>query len=142
MPSFSSDRNKLIPLRRFAKSGLYTPAYLSLLVQRKKLKAKKIGRNYYTTQEWFEEYLERHARDKVRIAYDKLFETSLTKENKGFVWVKNNLTKVIKATVILVAVFIIVFLANRWLAPSHFDEQGQVAGEYEEGVASTSRNIE
>lgn len=52
----------LIPLCRFARSGHYSQAYLSLLVQRKKLKAKRIGRNFYTTQEWFNDYLVKHSR--------------------------------------------------------------------------------
>jgi len=54
---------KLISLRRLAKEVPYKVTYLSLLVQRGKLKAEKIGRNYFTTREWFEEYLEMHARD-------------------------------------------------------------------------------
>jgi len=56
--------NKLLPLRKFAEGGFYSPAYLSNLVQRKKLRAEKIGRNYFTTQEWFNEYLEKHGRKK------------------------------------------------------------------------------
>ncbi|MDD5294549.1 MAG: hypothetical protein PHP21_01315, partial [Patescibacteria group bacterium] len=54
---------KLIPLRRLAKEVPYKVNYLSLLVQRGRLKAEKIGRNYFTTREWFNEYLEMHARD-------------------------------------------------------------------------------
>jgi len=61
---------KLLPLRKFAKSGGYSTAYLSQLVQRKKLKAKKIGRNYFTTEEWFNGYLDRHAQDKKQIRYN------------------------------------------------------------------------
>ncbi|MDD5031578.1 MAG: hypothetical protein PHR36_00855 [Patescibacteria group bacterium] len=53
---------KLIPLRRLAKEVPYKVTYLSLLVQRGKLRAEKIGRNYFTTREWFGEYLEMHAR--------------------------------------------------------------------------------
>jgi len=68
MQSTPADRKKLLPLRRFA-SDIYAPAYLSLLVQRGKLKAQKIGRNYFTTGEWFGEYLERHAREEKREIY-------------------------------------------------------------------------
>ncbi|MDD5071375.1 MAG: hypothetical protein PHQ42_01425 [Patescibacteria group bacterium] len=57
------ESKKLIPLRRLAKEAPYKVNYLSLLVQRGKLKAEKIGRNYFTTREWFEQYLEMHARD-------------------------------------------------------------------------------
>ena len=72
MLSQNNQRKQLIPLRRLADNKLYSTAYLSLLVQRKKLKAKKIGRNFYTTQEWFEDYLEKHARDEKRAVHDKL----------------------------------------------------------------------
>lgn len=58
---------RLIPLRRLTEDGPYKISYLSILVQRKKLKAKKIGRNYYTTIAWFNEYLEKHARDEKRV---------------------------------------------------------------------------
>ena len=64
---------KLVLLRRFAIKGLYSTEYLSQLVQRKKLKAKKLGRNFCTTREWFEEYLSQHALDETRVAYDALF---------------------------------------------------------------------
>ena len=62
----NKENKRLIPLRRFAEVGPYGSAYLSNLVQRKSLKAKKIGRNYFTTQEWFNEYLEMHAREGKR----------------------------------------------------------------------------
>lgn len=57
-----NNNNKLLPLRNFVKQGPYSSFYLSNLVQRKKLKAKKIGRNYFTTQKWFDEYLLQHGR--------------------------------------------------------------------------------
>jgi hypothetical protein len=44
-----NDRQKLLPLRVIAEKSPYSAAYLSILVQRKKLKAEKVGRNYYTT---------------------------------------------------------------------------------------------
>jgi hypothetical protein len=61
--------NRLIPLRKFAKPGVYSAAYLSQLVQRKRLKAQRIGRNFYTTQAWFDEYLALHARDHKQDGY-------------------------------------------------------------------------
>jgi hypothetical protein len=61
------DQNKkLIPLRRLAEISSYSAGYISILVQRKKLKAKRVGRNFFTTKEWFNEYLETHARDAKR----------------------------------------------------------------------------
>lgn len=61
------DENELIPLRRLAEISSYSPAYISLLVQRKKLKAKRIGRNFLTTKKWFADYLEKHAQEEKRI---------------------------------------------------------------------------
>ena len=66
-------KKHLVPLRRFSCDGLYTLAYLSQLVQRGKLKAKKVGKNYHTNREWFENYLEAHALDNTREAYNELF---------------------------------------------------------------------
>ena len=63
MQKDSPDRDQLKLLRKFAVPGVYSPAYLSQLVQRGKLKAKRIGRNFYTCETWFDEYLDRHAQD-------------------------------------------------------------------------------
>jgi len=80
----TNPREKLIPLRRFEADNLYSAKYLSLLVQRKKLKAKKIGRNFYTTEKWFFNYLEKHARDEVRLKYKVIFsEKEKTIENRA-----------------------------------------------------------
>jgi hypothetical protein len=71
MPTQPGGRDKLVPLRKFAVDGVYSSSYLSQLVQRGKLKAKKIGRNYYTCDRWFREYLDLHARDEKQSAYKK-----------------------------------------------------------------------
>lgn len=75
------NQGKLIPLRKFAVTGIYSSAYLSQLVQRKKLKAKRIGRNFFSTTEWFEEYLERHGRDEKLASYRK-YQIKLNKNHK------------------------------------------------------------
>ena len=62
----NEENKKLIPLRRLTEISSYSAAYISILVQRKKLKAKRIGRNFFTTKEWFNEYLESHARNEKR----------------------------------------------------------------------------
>lgn len=73
----------LIPLSRFARGGLYSQAYLSLLVQRKKLRAKRIGRNYYTTKEWFDDYLIKHSRKQgLASKQTKLIVKKFTKAKK------------------------------------------------------------
>jgi hypothetical protein len=51
---------QLVPLSVLADKGPYQLTYLSILVQRKKLKAKKIGKKYYSKLIWLEEYLELH----------------------------------------------------------------------------------
>lgn len=49
--------SNFIPLSEASKRSGYTPEHLNLLSRQKKLKAEKIGRNWYTTEEWFEEFL-------------------------------------------------------------------------------------
>jgi len=75
-------RQKLVPLRHFANHKLYSITYLSVLAQRKKLKVKRFGRIYYTTQEWFEQYLNNHASGKVRQGYEQLFRGKVKKVKK------------------------------------------------------------
>lgn len=58
-----NDYKKLIPLKRIAEASSYSPGYVSILVQRKKLKAKKIGNKYYSTKEWLDQYLNLHGRE-------------------------------------------------------------------------------
>lgn len=74
---FSKKKNSLVPLKNFAAKDLYQTRYLSVLVQRKKLKAKKVGRIYFTTEAWFKEYLVRHAQNNIRQGYEKLFAEKL-----------------------------------------------------------------
>lgn len=72
LESRKKENEKLLPLRRFA-DGRYSVPYLSILVQRKKLKARKIGRNFYTCQMWMEEYFDKHARDNKRNQNSEVF---------------------------------------------------------------------
>ncbi|MFA6918488.1 MAG: helix-turn-helix domain-containing protein, partial [Candidatus Gracilibacteria bacterium] len=48
---------ELIPLAEAAKLTGYTPEYLNLLSRKGKLKAEKIGRNWYTKTEWVNSFL-------------------------------------------------------------------------------------
>lgn len=50
------DNNKYISLQEATKFCNYSQDYLSLRARQKKLKAKKIGRNWMTTKEWVDEY--------------------------------------------------------------------------------------
>ncbi len=123
---------KLIPLRKFAIPGVYSSAYLSQLVQRKKLRAKKIGRNYYSCQDWFDDYLALHAQDRKQAEYNKYLadnktvkEVNLTKSTKVF---KFNLMAVSTAIFILSLLFVnFIYFINK---------NGEVAGVSEESGAA------
>jgi len=141
MPRIVFVKGKLIPLRRFAVESLYSVAYLSQIVQRKKLKAQKVGRNYFTKLEWFEEYLELHARDEMRESYNEYF-YQLEAENEeqtGDKLPQNEETIVnyfkLKYAAIFAAVFVLLISAIALLF-SPFMDSGRVAGE-EENATST-----
>lgn len=54
----------LMPLSEAAEIAGCTPEHLNLMARKKKLEAKKLGRNWYTTKEWVETYLENVEREK------------------------------------------------------------------------------
>lgn len=148
---YNSNRDKLTPLRKFAVTGVYSVAYLSQLVQRGTLKAQKIGRNYYTTTKWFDEYLLRHARDEKQIQYNR--QLALAKVEKANESLKAGEGKSgkkrssVKAKLSLfnliavsTAIFILaIFIANYFVFIS---DKGEVAGESEENIVATSTNRE
>jgi len=88
MQKIVDKRDRLVPLRRFSDTKLYSTAYLSVLVQRKKLKAQKAGRIYYTCQAWFEDYLDTHAREEIRTDYYRNKNLKIDNQNN----LNNNLT--------------------------------------------------
>jgi hypothetical protein len=160
----TENKAKLLPLRRFALDGYYNSAYLSLLVQRNKLKAKRVGRNYFTTVTWFEEYLDCHARTETRVAYTEYFARLMAEKNNGYnngngnvngngftngngnslppvepapVKFSQNL-KILTAVVITAAVFILLFTA---LLINRESDKGQVAGENEASDQITNNNF-
>lgn len=47
----------LMPLSEAAKMAGCTPEHLNLMARRKKIRAKKLGRNWHTTKEWVSAYL-------------------------------------------------------------------------------------
>ena len=138
------ERKKLIPLRKLAIEGPYEARYLSLLVQRKKLKAKKVGRNYYSTKEWLDEYLELHAQDQKKDQYEQEIERK--KQDKKAEQIKEikKLTKIeqkseykiiiFKTVTVSVAVFILFWLANMFIFT--VNSPGQVAGISERATSS------
>ena len=146
-----SNSSKLLPLRKFSIPEVYSVFYLSQLVQRKKLKAKKIGRNYYTCENWFNEYLEKHAQDKKIIKYEKYLENKKLKDSisqldsrpdsQPFTHQKNNFFVIIKNILnlrkiaIITAIFILFLIINLFYL-SKISDNGQVAGEYEENISN------
>lgn len=128
MRTTSRDKNKLIPLRKFANSRVYSTAYLSQLVQRKKLKAEKIGRNFYTTENWFKEYIDRHARDGKQAEYKR----SLKYEARIINLLSYKAIAVIMAIVFILASIFIYFDAK---------DSGQIAGvEERQGTSTKASN--
>lgn len=55
---------KYISLKEASKIAGCTPEHLNLMSRKKKIKAVKLGRNWYTTREWVAKYLENGARQK------------------------------------------------------------------------------
>jgi hypothetical protein len=139
----SENRPKLVPLRRFVNNGPYSSAYLSLLVQRHKLKAEKIGRNYFTTEAWFKEYLEQHAQNGKWECYQ---------EKNGH---NNNIVQAVltpgpcvpatekpakfkyQTAILTAAVFVLLVLAGMAFYFMN-QEKGQVAGIEEKSTASST----
>jgi hypothetical protein len=130
-----NNQDKLYPLRRFVIPGLYEVPYLSLLVQRKKLKAKKIGRNYFTCEKWFTEYVERHADNEKWGKYQEIKKQETLQyggqarrkiqTNSKFKITNNRAVFALAMTVfVLVIVGVQVFVNYR-------NSQGVISGEYE-----------
>jgi hypothetical protein len=145
---------KLIPLRRLADKNGYSAAYLSLLVQRKRLEAKKVGRNYFTTLKWFNCYLRKYAYDDIRLAYQGILpkiENDLSCEEAVITGVRVKKTEVkIKTgglglnrfrhaftTVILTVVFVLAVFSSVYFYFTSQDK-GQVAGVDEASMSSTT----
>ncbi|MFC1678127.1 hypothetical protein ACFLZ9_00165 [Patescibacteria group bacterium] len=168
-PKLHKIDEKLIPLRRLAVNGLYNAPYLSLLVQRNKLKAQKIGRNFYTTSAWFKEYLDLHSRDGKREDYYRFLETldqdlNTSKQTKkvikklasnqqkqiigerqeaSFFVVSRAMTakRLISSIFIGVGIIAVIYIVSSISISRHFENQGQVAGVEEEVGSSTTEVI-
>ena len=133
MQENNSNKDKLVPLRKFSAPGIYSSAYLSQLVQKNKLKAVKIGRNYFTCQRWFSRYLERHAHDKKQSDYNQfLIKQEISKE----LAIKHR--KFYLKTVVITAVFFVALILANIIFINHYKNSGQVAGVEEKGGTATS----
>ena len=135
------DENKLFPLRKFAVEGQYSSAYLSLLVNRGRLKAKRIGRNYFTSKKWFDEYLEKYAREeKLKIGFVKAIDLNPVDFRSGFF-----ITKKFKffyiATIIFVGFLLVNFLANIMIGILFPESGGVVVSGNDEVISAISTEI-
>lgn len=131
------NEKKLMPLRKFAVDNIYSPAYLSQLVQRGKLKARKIGRNYYTCAHWFGEYLDQHAQDVKFEKYQEYLEEKTRKSEPELKPVKiNNIWKQIAVSA---AVFLLFIIIGMSLYISY--NKGRIAGVEESGSVSSVEDM-
>ena len=133
MQTNNQNKDKLIPLRKFSVPGIYSSSYLSQLVQRNKLKAVKIGRNYFTCQKWFNQYLDMHARDEKQAEYSRF----LIKQKGSEKFSAKHKIFYLK-TVAIVTVFFIAAILVNFLIINYFKDSGQVAGVEERGEIATS----
>lgn len=88
----SKEETEFISLSEAAKLAGYTPEYLNLLARKKKLQARKMGRNWYTKIKWVNEFLltasEKNKKPIVQIKTEKnkkaetAFKKDKTKKNK------------------------------------------------------------
>lgn len=88
-----------ISLHEAAKLTDYSQDYVSLLCRQRKLKGIKIGRNWVTTKEWAESYINRTKKNRQNIVLVKVEQENRPKDNK-----KDNLSpvtgKLILATIV------------------------------------------
>jgi hypothetical protein len=63
---------KYLSMAQAAEISPYEQEYLSLLARRGEMRAEKIGRNWYTTIEWLNEYLKEKKPSDVIISEEKL----------------------------------------------------------------------
>jgi hypothetical protein len=86
---------KYLSMADAAKICPYEQEYLSLLARRQELRAEKIGRNWYTTIEWLNDYLKEKKPSEVIVSEEKLekgIEEKIIKREKNvfqivLVWV-------------------------------------------------------
>lgn len=142
MHNSKNDPKKLFPLRNFVIPGLYEMPYLSILAQRKKLKTKKVGRNYFTCELWFNEYLEKHAQTKKRRAYQKQQERKIQPAFAAEKSINKKYIKINIKTAVLMAVVFILFLLIGFSGYINFqDSKGKISGvEERHGAAGYTDN--
>lgn len=96
------EEKKLISMKEAARISPYQQGYLSLLARRGELRAEKVGRNWFTTIDWLNEYIEEKKPDKVIAGQaEKNKKWLKIKEKKEFFWLAGS-------------VFLLVFLVGYW----------------------------
>jgi len=83
-----TEESQFISLAAAAKMTNYSQDYISLLCRQGKLKAEKLGRNWVTTKEWIDEYVDKAAGkivDTVPVKIKEVDKKEKTGENKAAV---------------------------------------------------------
>ena len=93
-PNHENLKESFISLAEASRSSPYSRDYLSFLVRKGKLKARKIGRDWFTTREWVEDYIQRHGRGEDRKS--AAFNESIPKKKEKRVLLKTNVLHQVK----------------------------------------------
>ena len=118
-----NEESKYIPLQEATKYCNYSQEYLSLRARQGKLRSVKFGRNWVTTKEWLEEYLQavKEYNDNNNNIKKNFFKENLSKE----VTVEKRQpiisTSLFSFTFVAVIIFILVFCGIIF-APSYFQK--------------------
>jgi len=115
MPKDNKD-NQYISLKEMSEFSDYSQDYLSLRARQGKLKAVKLGRNWVTTKEWFNEYTnkvneykEKHSKNNIKKDTDiKNIDTYTENQTNNISPKSCNKRSVLSHTII--AVTILVFI--------------------------------
>src|SRR3990167_3807995 len=75
----NSEEDRFISLQEASKLCDYSPEYLRLLARQEKIFSKRIGRNWYTTEEAIKDYVEKQS---PTITVSKDFLTSFSEDKK------------------------------------------------------------
>ena len=76
--------NRYLSMAEAAKVCSYEQGYLSLLARRGELQAEKNGRNWYTTVEWLNEYIEKKKPNAVLIEEEIFEKKKINKKERSF----------------------------------------------------------
>jgi len=109
--------NEYISLREATKYCSYSQDYLKLRARQGKLKSIKLGRNWFTTKEWIEEYIRkvskhsRHPLSPQVLAGERIFRTQ-RRQPAASVKIKNKFPVFVLVLVIILIILGAIILAE------------------------------